>query len=245
MNEILRSLRARKSVRAYEERPIGPAEKQAIIEAAIQAPTAGNQALYTILDIQDQGIKEELARLCDDQPFIATAPLVLVFLADNQRWLDAYAAAGAVPRPPLVGDLLLAMADALIAAQNAVVAAESLGIGSCYIGDILENKEKVAPLLGLEGSVVPAAMLVFGYPTGQQAARTKPPRFHSKYLLRKDRYSRLPEEEIRRMFAEQRGTPDFDFDKFIRAFCERKYMSAFSLEMSRSALEYLRPYLGK
>ena len=44
------------------------------------------------------------------------------------------------PRIPGVGDLLLATTDATIAAQNAVVATESLGIGSCYIGDILEQR---------------------------------------------------------------------------------------------------------
>ena len=41
------------------------------------------------------------------------------------------------------GDLLLALADTCIAAQNAVVAAESLGIGSCYIGDVIENAEQM------------------------------------------------------------------------------------------------------
>lgn len=47
----------------------------------MQAPTAGNQMLYTILQITDQNLKERLAETCDHQPFIAKAPLVLVFLA--------------------------------------------------------------------------------------------------------------------------------------------------------------------
>ena len=53
MNEVLNQLKSRKSVRVYEDRPIGEAEKTAILEAALQAPTAGNMALYTILDITD------------------------------------------------------------------------------------------------------------------------------------------------------------------------------------------------
>ena len=60
--------------------------------------------------------------------------MVLVFVADCQRWYDGFAAAGCAPRPPREGDLLLAAADAAIAAQNTVVAAESFGLGSCYIG---------------------------------------------------------------------------------------------------------------
>lgn len=149
MNEVLQQLYARKSVRAFEESEITPQEKQAILRAAFEAPTAGNQQLYTILDITDSALKQTLSETCDHQPFIAKAPMVLIFCADCQKWLDAYEACGCAPRRPGPGDLLLAMADACIAAQNAVTAAQSLGIGSCYIGDILENCEQHRALLGL------------------------------------------------------------------------------------------------
>ena len=49
MNEVLRQLHDRKSVRVYEDRPVPEDVKKAILEAAIQAPSAGNMALYTIL----------------------------------------------------------------------------------------------------------------------------------------------------------------------------------------------------
>ena len=76
MNEVLRQLAARKSVRVYTGEPVTAEEKQAILQAAFDAPTAGCQQLYTILDITDQPLKERLADLCDHQPFIAAAPLV-------------------------------------------------------------------------------------------------------------------------------------------------------------------------
>ena len=149
-NEILQALSARKSVRVYTEEPVTDAERDAILQAAFQAPTAGNQQLYTILNITDPALKARMADLCDHQPFIAKAPLVLVFLADCRRWLRAYHAAGIVDaRTPGAGDLLLALADTCIAAQNAVVAAESLGIGSCYIGDVIENAEQMREALHL------------------------------------------------------------------------------------------------
>ena len=69
---------------------------------------------------------------------------------------------------------MLAVTDTAIAAQNAVTAAWSLGIGSCYIGDILEQVETHRTLLRLPEYVVPAALLVFGYPTQQQQEREKP-----------------------------------------------------------------------
>ena len=147
-NAILSALSARKSVRVFTTDPVTPDERAAILNAAFQAPTAGNQQLYTILDITDPALKATLADLCDHQPFIAGAPLVLVFLADCRRWLNAYHAAGITDaRKPGAGDLMLAVADTCIAAQNAVVAAESLGIGSCYIGDVLENAEAMRDAL--------------------------------------------------------------------------------------------------
>ena len=76
-NPILQSLFDRKSVRVYEEKPIPAEMKQAMLEAAAQAPSAGCQQLYTILDITDPALKARLADLCDHQPFIAKAPLVL------------------------------------------------------------------------------------------------------------------------------------------------------------------------
>ena len=147
MNEVIRQLYDRKSVRAYTDREIGKAEKEVVLRAAAEAPTAGNQQLYTILDITDPSIKDRLVETCDHQPMIAQAKMVLIFCADCKKWYDAYIAVGCNTRKPGVGDLLLAASDAMIAAQNAVTAAESLGIGSCYIGDIMENCEQHQELL--------------------------------------------------------------------------------------------------
>ena len=69
---------------------------------------------------------------------------------------------------------MLACCDALIAAQTAVIAAESLGIGSCYIGDIMENYEAHRDLFGLPQYVFPICLLCFGYPTQQQMQRPRP-----------------------------------------------------------------------
>ena len=131
MNEVIKSLMERKSMRVYLDKEISAEDKKAILIAAMAAPTAGNQQLYTILDITDQSLKETLAKTCDNQPFIAKAKMVLIFCADAKKWQDVFLEAGCNPREPGVGDLMLAVEDAVIAAQNAVTAEESLGIGSC------------------------------------------------------------------------------------------------------------------
>ncbi len=105
MNQIIQSLHNRKSVRAYEKRSISPEDKREILMAAMAAPTAGNQQLYTILDITDQELKERLSVTCDNQPFIAKASMVLIFCADVQKWVDAFEEGNAQPRPPRGGGL--------------------------------------------------------------------------------------------------------------------------------------------
>ena len=239
-NPITDSLKSRKSVRAFEDRQIPEDIKQEILRCAAQAPTAGNQQLYTILDITDQALKEKLAVTCDNQPFIAKAPLVLIFCADAQKWHDAYIEAGCGPRAPGAGDLMLAVCDAAIAAQNAVTAAESFGIGSCYIGDIMEQCETHRELLGLPAYVFPALMLVFGYPTQQQISREKPERFAMKHIVHENTYRRMDGPELREMLSQREGSRGYN--EWVRAFCERKYNSDFSREMSRSVIEYLKGF---
>ena len=240
MNEILRALHLRKSVRVFTEREIEREDKERILNASLQAPSAGCQILYTILDITYQDKKERLAELCDHQPFIAKAKMVLIFCADCKKWLSFYEEAGLSPRKPGAGDLLLAVEDALIAAQNAVTAAESLGIGSCYIGDVMEHAEEMRQLLKLPQYVYPACMLVFGYPTEQQKEREKPERFSLSDIVCENAYQSKNSEQIRAMFAKSTGTKTYD--DWMEAFWKRKYESDFSKEMNRSMEVYLKDF---
>ena len=240
MNEVIKQLYERKSVRVFTEQEISAEAKAHILESAVQAPTAGNQQMYTILDITDQKLKDRLAVSCDNQPFIAQAKLVLVFCADYQKWFDAFETAGCEPRKPGLGDIMLAVTDTAIAAQNAVVAAQSLGIGSCYIGDIMENCELHREMLNLPQYVMPAAMLVFGYPTEQQINRKKPERVAMKHVVHENGYRHMDAEELKAMFGPKAGFRSYE--EWIDAFCERKYNSDFSKEMSRSVGEYLKEF---
>lgn len=240
MNDILKSLHNRKSMRAFTEEPVTPEEKRTILEAACAAPTAGNQQLYTILDITDQAVKDRLAVTCDNQPFIAKAPVVLVFCADCQKWYDAFVSGGCAPRLPGVGDLMLAVTDCAIAAQNAVTAAESLGLGSCYIGDIMEQCEAHRKLLQLPKYVFPAAMLVLGHPTQQQKDRPKPRRCNLRHIVHENVYRRMDAVELEEMLAPKAGQRGYL--EWLVAFCERKYQSDFSREMTRSVGEYLKNF---
>ena len=138
-----------------------------------------------------------------------------------------------------------AVADALIAAQNAVVAAQSLGIGSCYIGDITENYEYHRELLNLPQYVAPAAMLCFGYPTRQQMERTKPVRFSLEDMVHENGYDEEKSAAMPRMLAGQTGREDQELADWVRRFCKRKWNSEFSREMSRSCTAMVQHWCEK
>ena len=241
MNDTIAQLHDRRSARAYTNEPVSAADERAILEAACQAPTAGNQQLYSIIVVRDQAEKDELAVTCDNQPFIASAPLVLVFCVDVRRWHRAFVSAGSDPREPGVGDFLLALEDTAIAAQNAVVAAQSLGLGSCYIGDILERREEQARILGCPRHVVPAVMLVIGRPTPGQLRRVKPTRLPLEDIVFENRYREQGDGEYLAALEPKR-TGTGTLEEWARAFCERKWNSGFSREMTRSAAAILADF---
>lgn len=258
MNQTIDMLLNRKSMREYEKREVSADVRAEILKATLRAPTAGNLTLYSILDITDQAIKDKLVETCDSQPFIATAPMVWVFLADFQRWYDYYQVSGVKEMceqkgtsmlKPEEGDLLLACCDTMIAAHTAVVAAESLGLGSCYIGDIIENYETHREIFNLPQYAFPIGMVVFGYPTQAQKDREQTPRFDEKFIVFENQYHRLDKGEFTEMFAERqklipRKKIEEGIDNFGKATYLRKFSAEYTLEMRRSAKAMLKVWGG-
>lgn len=105
---------------------------------------------------------------------------------------------------------MLAVCDAMIAAQNAVTAAESLGIGSCYIGDIMENCEAQRDLLHLPEYVFPVGMVIFGYPTEQQIRRPKPERVDMSYIVHENGYKPLNDTQLEAMWPPRAGEKGYE-----------------------------------
>jgi FMN reductase (NADPH)/FMN reductase [NAD(P)H] len=187
----------------------------------MRSPTAGNMMLYSILEVEDQKIKEKLVKSCDNQPFIAKAPFVLLFLADYQRWVDYFTTCDVdsyrkdkklLNRTPEEGDLLLACCDALIAAQTAVIAAESVGIGSCYIGDIMEIKELK-------------------------------PRFPMRYIHFKNEYKRFNRDDFEEMYkTRELNHYSANAVNFGQHMYSKKFIADFTIEMTRSVRKAIQEW---
>ncbi|MED9820806.1 MAG: nitroreductase family protein [Christensenellales bacterium] len=244
MNETMKLLMERKSVRQFVQEPMPREDVEAILNAAVQAPSAGNMTLWTIINVTDPEKKLALSKSCDNQPFIATAPLVLVFCADYRRWFELFKTLelGEALRTPGEGDLMLAMADTIIAAHATVVAADSLGYGSCYIGDIIEHCDTQREILGLPEYVKPVCMAVYGKPTAFQMERKKPTRFALEDVVHENTYRKQDAQEMREMLMKRQELDDEAFDRWILAFTKRKWNCDFSREMTRSAAQMIREW---
>ena len=187
---------------------------------------------------------------------IAKAPWALIFVVDYAKWIDLFEHVGcfepefvertgkAPRRAPGLGDFAIAAQDAVIAAQNAVVAAEALGLGSCYIGDIVENAEEVAELLDLPPYTMPLSMLIIGTPHKERPAIAHP----VVNLVHEERYCRADAATMDAQVAEM----DAMFRPHAREVGERvvdiytrKHTSPFMAEMSRSMEWWFKNWLGK
>lgn len=260
MNPTLEVIHKRRSVRKYDPAPLTREEKDAILSAAMRAPTAGNMMLYSIIEVEDQATKDQLAVSCDHQPFIASAPYVLLFAADYQRWVDLFEYSGAEklsreaglqPRLPEEGDLILACCDALIAAQTAVIAAESMGIGSCYIGDILENCEIHRQFFDLPRFAFPVSLVCFGRPASVREEVRLTRRFDPRYIVSQNKYRRVGGREFPEMLRSisAQTFPELSAEEGAKQFAQkmytRKFISDFSVEMTRSVRKWIDLWLGK
>jgi len=245
-NTTMELLLHRRSVRSFQDKPISEEDKALLEQATLRAPTAGNMALYSVIDVTDVKGKQKLADLCDHQQMVAAAPLVWVFVSDYQKWVDYFKGekspekSGIPFTEPGWGDMHLGLQDAVIAAESAVIAAESLGIGSCYIGDVLENGEKIQQLLNLPQYTVPACMVIFGYKKDSGVTKLNP-RCPADAIFMKDRYERHDLSEIRKAYAAQeeqsrelKRLPFANTGSLADFYYGRKYTSAFMKEMNRS-----------
>jgi nitroreductase len=188
-NDVLNSLLSHRSIRAYLPKPLPPGTLELLIAAAQSASTSSNLQTWSAIAIEDPERKERLSQLANGQGHIQQAPLFLVWLADLAR-LSHIAESRGIPHEGLnyLEMFLMAAIDASLAAQNAVVAAESLGLGTVYIGAMRNRPEEVAAELGLPKNVFAVFGLCVGYPDPAQATAIKP-RLPQQAVLHRETYS--------------------------------------------------------
>jgi len=210
-NPTLAVLHEHRSVRRYLPDDVSDDTLRLLISAAQSAPTSSNLQVWSVVAVRDPERKSRLAALANGQVHIEQAPVLLVFTADFARLKQLAEDKDA----PLAGaDYLessyVGFIDAALAAQNALVAAESLGLGTVYIGALRNKPEEVAAELGLPPGVFATFGLVVGHPDPTENAQVKP-RLPQEAVLHHETYQ-LPaqrahveayEARIAQFYAEQ------------------------------------------
>jgi nitroreductase len=187
--QVIETLLDHRSVRAYLPEPVSDDQLAVIIAAAQSAASSSNLQAWSVVAVRDPANRARLAELAGNQAHITEAPLHLVWIADLAR-LEKLALSTQHPGGALdyLEMFLVAAIDATFAAQNAVAAAESLGLGTVYIGALRNHPEEVAQLLGLP----PKTIAVFGTCVGKPdparptAIKPRPPQ---SVVLHHERYS--------------------------------------------------------
>lgn len=174
-NDTIAQILAHRTVRAFTSDPLPQDTVPTLVAAAQSAASSSNLQLWSVVAIEDAAKRAELARLAGGQQHIADAPLILLWTADLAR----AAGIGARADRPVEGfayleSFLVAAIDAALAAQNAVLAAESLGLGTVYIGALRNQPEAVAKVAGLPAQAAVVFGLVVGWPDESRPAAVKP-----------------------------------------------------------------------
>lgn len=159
--EFTELIHTRRSVRAFESRPVEPEKLAAVLEAANLAPSAGNLQAYEIYKVTAPKVRAALAHAAD-QPFVAQAGVVLVFFANPGRSARKYGARG---------QHLYAPQDATIAVAYAQLAATDLGLATVWVGAFDDAAVTVA--IGAPEDWVPIAILPIGYAAESPAPRPR------------------------------------------------------------------------
>jgi nitroreductase len=186
---VLESLLAHRSVRAFLDRPLDPGTLERLVAAASSAPTSSNLQAWSVVAVEEPERRARLSVLAGNQGFVRRAPLFLCWIADLSR-LERLGKARGQPLEGLayLEAFMVALVDAAIAAQNALVAAESLGLGTVYVGALRNRPREVAEELELPPNAFAAFGLAVGWPDPIVPNAVKP-RLPQSLVLHRETYA--------------------------------------------------------
>jgi nitroreductase len=188
----LASFGRHRSVRRYRDEAIPESWVQTLIGTAQSASTSSNLQLWSVISIQDPGTREEIAKLADNYQHIRSASWFFAFLADHYRLRQAAASVGEAAEGLDYSEFYtMAVIDAALAAERFVCAAETLGLGTCYIGAMRNNAPGIKQILDLPEGVFCVFGLCLGWPEEPTPEHVKP-RLRQEAIWFKETYNREP-----------------------------------------------------
>jgi len=154
----------RRSIRTYRKQNLPQGTVEKLLEAARQAPSAGNVQPWVFVVATEQKTKMDLSQAAFGQKNLQEASVVIVVCADEKRAAEAYG---------VRGKTLYCIQDTAAAIQNILLTVCSLGLGSCWIGAFKEDE--VRKVINAPAHVRPLALISVGYPNESPVARPRRP----------------------------------------------------------------------
>jgi len=226
--ETINVMQNHSSVRHYKDEPIPAEHFDAIIKAAQGAASSNFVQAYTIINVTDAALKEQIIEHANNKPQISQCSHFLVFCADFKRLQQAGEMQGVMIEADNVESLLVTVVDTALVAQNTITAAESLGYGGCYIGGIRNNPAAISELLNLPDLVFPLFGLTLGVPAKINDVK---PRLPKAAILHENTYNSEEYEDVIRDYdktmqeyysARSSNMKDSNWSKTMAAFLAQK-----------------------
>lgn len=176
LNQTIQQQLAHRTIRAFKDQALTQEEVELLVDVAQHAATSNFLQGYSIISITDPTLKQEFA-LISKQPYVANNGHLFLFIVDQYRNTQITQAQNRPANVQGTTDRFIAsLTDATIAAQNMVVAAESLGMGTVFLGSLHNDAARIIELLGLPEYTFPAVGLAVGYPAQEPQMKPRLPR---------------------------------------------------------------------
>ena len=178
--ELREALYTRRAVRDFSDEPVEESTLRALIDAALQAPSAVNEQAWVFSVVRDRAVLATISARSKTH-LLATTPAGLLshhfesILDDPQFDIFYHAPALIVIASATAGPW--AVENCALAAENLMLAARGAGLGSCWIGfaqAFLRSSEGKA-MIGLDEANLPVAPIIVGHPRSTPAAVPRRP----------------------------------------------------------------------
>jgi nitroreductase len=201
----MNTLKNRRTVRKYKTEDVSEELLAEILQAAVRSSTTGNMQLYSIIVTREAEMKKALSPLHFNQKMVTTAPVVLTFCADFNRFNTWCRSRKAEPGYDNFLSFMAAAIDAVIATQTACIAAEEKGLGICYLGTVTYTADKIIDLLKLPRGVVPVTTVTLGWPDENPAQSDRLP---LEAVVHSEFYREYPASDIDKYYSYKEGLAD-------------------------------------
>lgn len=190
----VRHMARRASCRSFQDKPIPQDVLDLLLDAAMQAASGGNLQPWSVIVERDPQRNRALCDINGGQPFIAQAPVNLIFLWDWHRY-DIYTRQKRAPFTCYKSYMhyLIAIEDIMCAAQSVETAAHLMGLGSCYVGSPNHEGLAMRDMYDLPDKTYPVLILSLGYPKNELHTM---PKLDRSVMVFESRYPALTDEQI-------------------------------------------------